>query len=517
MYPDSFDTALVAESLRPSNWKDDPVTVCFAIAAKELTRRPHEYKSQEIKDVLWSFSKAGVRHPDLFKAVAEYLVGKASDAVPDGQIHCGRGLDDFTPQGIGNLVWSYAKQAQLAVETVNRVEGLSSLSSGRLFVFTTICLDIGESLVKRLFNCCAETDLAKFDNLAVLSAIDLSNTAWAFSVLGLRHTRFFEAMSNQVIQRLSRATNDYAGFKGQEISNICWSCATINCHFPDMLDVISSSMCRLCELPGGGYSARSIAQQQCKRQELSNMAWSCAVLNHYPPGLMDLLYAGLVGNGDERNAEYLSQVFGDGGLQKQAIMSLLYVQMAVDMEWPNNALTLPENFPDGWGSNDDVASDAGVSVLSLSTSRIQSDVSTTFDRIGFRHTEEHVIDMDELSINHGIQLSSKPSLEILSIDIADVDKKVGIEVDGPGHFISVLDTWSPQEETRGYVKLSKGKMEYQFEWDDRHLINGSTALKDRLLQGLGWRILHIPFWEWHALKGDARAKEEYCTELLKDI
>jgi hypothetical protein len=58
MYPDSFDTALVAENLRPSNWKDDPVTVCFAIAAKELTRRPYEFKSQEIKDVLWSFSKA---------------------------------------------------------------------------------------------------------------------------------------------------------------------------------------------------------------------------------------------------------------------------------------------------------------------------------------------------------------------------------------------------------------------------------------------------------------------------
>ena len=155
-------------------------------------------------------------------------------------------------------------------------------------------------------------------------------------------------------------------------------------------------------------------------------------------------------------------------------------------------------------------------MLSLSTSRIQSDVSSAFDQIGFRHTEEHVIDMDELFSNHGIQLSSKPSFEILSIDIADVEKKVGIEVDGPGHFISVLDTWSPQEETRGYVKLSKGKMEYQFDWDDRHLINGSTALKDRLLQGLGWRILHIPFWEWYALKGDAR-KEEYCTELLKDI
>lgn len=56
-YPDSFDTALVADNLRPTNWKDDPVTVCFAVVARELMRRPQEFKSQEIKDVLWSFSK----------------------------------------------------------------------------------------------------------------------------------------------------------------------------------------------------------------------------------------------------------------------------------------------------------------------------------------------------------------------------------------------------------------------------------------------------------------------------
>lgn len=56
-YPDSFDTTLVPENLRPSNWKDDPVTVCFAVSARELMRRPHEFKSQEIKDILWSFSK----------------------------------------------------------------------------------------------------------------------------------------------------------------------------------------------------------------------------------------------------------------------------------------------------------------------------------------------------------------------------------------------------------------------------------------------------------------------------
>ena len=47
----------------------------------------------------------------------------------------------------------------------------------------------------------ARTVFVPADNLAMLSPIDLSNTAWAFSVLGLRHTRFFEAMSNQVVER----------------------------------------------------------------------------------------------------------------------------------------------------------------------------------------------------------------------------------------------------------------------------------------------------------------------------
>jgi len=120
----------------------------------------------------------------MFKAIAEHLVGKESEVVPEGQLHCGAGLDAFTPQGIGNLLWSYGKQAQLAAETVNRVDGISSYSSGRLFVFSTIATDIGESLVKRLFNCCVETDLTKF---GTSSALSLSP---AFSMLDLPLNRF---------------------------------------------------------------------------------------------------------------------------------------------------------------------------------------------------------------------------------------------------------------------------------------------------------------------------------------
>ena len=56
---DVFDVTLLSKEVRPSlsDAEQDPVTYFFILASQELMRRPHEFKSQEIKDVLWSFSK----------------------------------------------------------------------------------------------------------------------------------------------------------------------------------------------------------------------------------------------------------------------------------------------------------------------------------------------------------------------------------------------------------------------------------------------------------------------------
>ena len=59
-YPDMFDTILIPPENRfsgPLHAIDDPVTLCFGVAAEEIMRRPFEFKTQEIKDILWSFSK----------------------------------------------------------------------------------------------------------------------------------------------------------------------------------------------------------------------------------------------------------------------------------------------------------------------------------------------------------------------------------------------------------------------------------------------------------------------------
>ncbi len=90
-----------------------------------------------------------MRHPGVFKRVAEHLVGSDEDAANGKK---GRGMSGFSPQGLGNLAWSYAKQAQLGAD----VNGSKVGSTGRLAVYETSCLDIGESLIQRLFAGIAE-------------------------------------------------------------------------------------------------------------------------------------------------------------------------------------------------------------------------------------------------------------------------------------------------------------------------------------------------------------------------
>jgi hypothetical protein len=63
------------------------------------------------------------------------------------------------------------------------------------------------------------------------------------------------------------------------------------------------------------------------RQEAGLIAWSCAVLNRYPPQLMQLLYMALFGEGDDPSS--LNEAYGDNGLKEQAVMSMLYVSVVV--------------------------------------------------------------------------------------------------------------------------------------------------------------------------------------------
>lgn len=145
-------------------------------------------------------------------------------------------------------------------------------------------------------------------------------------------------------------------------------------------------------------------------------------------------------------------------------------------------------------------------MLTLTVSRLQRGVSETFDGIGFDNVMEHVIDTNEIKDEYGIQLPQSPK-EFLSIDIANVGKKIGVEVDGPGHFVCIIDK---PGKSAAHVSLKN-----QFDDRGEHRVNGPTILKHRLLTHLGWDIIHLPYWEYQHMGGDHRKEMDYCQGLLE--
>jgi hypothetical protein len=516
----AFDTTLVPTSQRPTHdmITTDPITECFAAVASETMRRPYDYKDQELKDVLWSFSKAGVRHPILFQKIARHLVGMG-----------GRGLSTFSSQGLGNTLWSFAKQAQLSLEVIETLgDSVKLVSTGRLAVYETSCLDNGEDVVKRLFATAAEAGIRM--GLNRFTNQDLSNTVWAYSTLGILHTGFFKQAENEVVSRLRR--KGYK-FRGQEIANIIWSFATLNAQ-PDlsMVDALSSYVVEQCRGSNGRIEEQSIVKLFGQRQELANVAWSCAVIGRYPKELMDIVYMGLLGTAND--PKHMKQLFNDNGLEKSTIMTLYYVQVAAQVEAPELHLSLPMGFPNGWGEGDDDNNqlsggggssendyiELSSSMLTLTVSKLQKAVSGTFDKIGFNNILEHVIDASEISNGYENNGQHSPK-QFLSIDIANVDKLIGIEVDGPGHFVRLVDGGSSSPSTTTTTRTSTttittmDDLKEQFADRGQNRVNGPTILKHRLLTHLGWDIIHLPYWEYQEFAGDSEREKKYCQSLLE--
>lgn len=85
-------------------------------------------------------------------------------------------------------------------------------------------------------------------------------------------------------------------------------------------------------------------------------------------------------------------------------------------------------------------------------SRSQTDVSRVLDALSWTHKKEW------------------RTAEGLSLDIAKPRQRIAIEFDGPSHYL-----------TRGRP-------------------NDATAFKHRLLERLGWRVVHVPYYEWGELR-----------------
>ncbi|KAJ1453749.1 hypothetical protein M885DRAFT_523498 [Pelagophyceae sp. CCMP2097] len=69
--------------------------------------------------------------------------------------------------------------------------------------------------------------------------------------------------------------------------------------------------------------------------------------------------------------------------------------------------------------------------------------------------------------------------------------KCAVEFDGPWHYLTLLD---------GSRQRS-----------------GSSGFKDSLLRKLGWRVVHVPYYEWDGLSADHDAQDAYMRAKMQRL
>jgi len=295
-------------------------------------------------------------------------------------------------------------------------------------------------------------------------------------------SRSFEKSSTPLLRKIvDRATssiiNESDLWKSRELSNACWGIAKIgNIQAPALFDAVAAEAPKKIATfnshnlantawayAKAGVEAPLLFEAIALRaqgkvgdftpSELASTVWAFSAAGAEAPELLAEVALRIEGKVDEFSADSLSQ--------------LLLVSIHLRLEAPRHPLALL------LARHEPMLVEAHLRREPPPT-RAPRDVSKALVR---RHSWEH-----EFQHVTG---------EGLVVDMADASLKVGVEFDGPGHY-----TFGSDPETRS--------------------LDGASRFKERLLHGLGWTLVRVPYYKWGAflLKQDA-ARERYLKEICE--
>ena len=266
------------------------------------------------------------------------------------------------------------------------------------------------------------------ESMGAFNPQDLANTAWAFAKTGQASPALFEAIVAASVPRLR-------DFKPQALANTAWSFATAGHASPALFEAIAAaSVPRL---------------RDFNPQNLANTAWAYAALDAPSAALF----------GDSR---FVDGVVAVERAFSSAQLSQLHQWLLWHEErgeaWPRLPAPLAERCR------------AAFCAVEGAPSRLQRDVVRALSALGWQPREE-------VRTDQGYSLDA-----VVRVDGRDV----GVEVDGPSHFVGREPT-------------------------------GATMLKRRQLRAAGWPLLAVPYWEWNELKGDAARQSEYLSKGVREV
>eukprot|EP00984_Skeletonema_dohrnii_P018054 scaffold8343_cov94-Skeletonema_dohrnii-CCMP3373.AAC.2 len=448
---------------------DKPHALLFEAMGDQIVAREHlgEFKPQELSNTVWAYAKAGISHPKLFEKVANHVA----------RIDV---LYGFKPQALSNIAWAYAKagvcNSSLFEKVANNIVGQDNLDafipqhlSNTVWAYAKAGFNHPELFEKVADHIVESKSLARFNSQ------DLSNTMWAYAKAGSNHSRLFEKVANHIVEsdssRILSLQQIDDRFIPQHLSNILWAYATAQFSHPNLFKkvaeaaiqskgkFISQEVANLL----WSYATMGIAEKQlylsfvptaanlidsCNDQHLANIAWAYAVADVDAP----LLFNGLF-------IKKCVEMEGRFEIEHYRQLYQWYLWQTKEKSHSGLSLDLQERCFNAFISDEP------------RVSKLQGAVVAQLSHIGLDPKEEVLMDS-------GYRIDA----------IVEVNgKTVGVEVDGPSHFIG----------------RSKSP-------------TGSTILKRRqvpLIDDI--ELVSVPYWEWDKLGNDEVKKQDYLWVLLE--
>jgi len=315
-----------------------------------------------------------------------------------------------------------------------------------------------------------------------------SSAAWAFATLAQRDPAMARAIAASITEPRS-----LKGFKAQELANSAWAFATVGLSAPPLFEAIAADVSsRISEFSAQGLSnmAWAFATNGCfddsnaalrgaiatatprivrdfEPQHLANTAWAFATAGVVDKKLFEAL------------AAEIFRRLGDFD-QPEALAQLHQLELFLRVEAPSLSPLLPGLEP---------RLRSAFIATKAQPSRTQVEVSAALHRVGWTHDFEHV------------------TADGLSLDMAQSATKHAVEFDGPNHYLFELPCDAPLKPS----EFDGGDADTK-----QQLLNGNSRFKRRMLRRLGWKVVHVPYFEWSNLRTDTQ-QEEYLLRRLSEL
>eukprot|EP00581_Thalassiosira_minuscula_P000389 CAMPEP_0183742790 /NCGR_PEP_ID=MMETSP0737-20130205/64880_1 /TAXON_ID=385413 /ORGANISM="Thalassiosira miniscula, Strain CCMP1093" /LENGTH=720 /DNA_ID=CAMNT_0025978383 /DNA_START=841 /DNA_END=3004 /DNA_ORIENTATION=- len=408
-----------------------------------------------VSNIAWSYATMGESHPKLFKKVANHIVALDS-------------LGKFTPQALSNIAWSYATMGEshpklfkkIAIHIVGQ-QNVYSFKPQSLANITWAFASAGLPN-SQLFRKVAEHIVA-LDNLGQFNPQAISNTLWAYATIGESHPKLFKKVGNHIV-----ALNSLRAFKPQDYSNIVWAYATAQESHPKLFKKIAD--------------AAVTKKNEFSSQQISNTLWAYATNGHIDEHLyqsLALSAAELVDKFNSQGASNVAWAYAVSNVPAPTLFGQNFIDCCMEKqdEFTQEQLSQLHQWSlwqQELNSNISLSStlqekcfEAFISQV-FHPSALQDDVISHLSSIGLQPVEEKLLQT-------GYRLDAFMEVN---------GNKIGIEVDGPFHFLGRKPT-------------------------------GNTILKRRQITNLeGIQVVSVPYWEWDKLKRDSNEKQKYLRSLL---